>query len=128
MNVVRLGITPGPIELVAVSGPGQPKKLVPCKERQSLLTIINEDDSHKFGAVFNDADAKLYAAAPDLLEALIDSTILLEKKVGSGRCNHTMGICFCADMAGLSKAQIALEKATGLAWPELKDRLLEVVG
>jgi len=63
--------TPGPWSLFEVGGDnGTVAKLCPVSaERQSILTITEEDGS-VFAAVFSDADARLIAAAPDLLAAI----------------------------------------------------------
>lgn len=56
--------TEGPWSLINIEG-----KLCPASGRMSILTVVYED-GRDFAAVYNDADAHLIAAAPDLLEAL----------------------------------------------------------
>jgi len=60
--------TPGPWCLLAV-GDGTSRMCPADAERVSLLTIVEEGDAD-FAAVYNDADARLIAAAPELLQAL----------------------------------------------------------
>lgn len=63
--------TPGPWSLEAVEDRSI-KHLCPIdSERMSLLTVVHQDET-PFAAVYNDADARLIAAAPELLEALQD--------------------------------------------------------
>lgn len=56
--------TPGPWPLIEIEG-----KLCPAGEGVSILTVVSEDGTN-FAAVYEDADARLISAAPDLLEAL----------------------------------------------------------
>lgn len=60
--------TPGPWELHQLGD--SIKRLCPADESgQSILTIVKEGHTN-FAAVFEDADARLIAAAPELLDAL----------------------------------------------------------
>jgi hypothetical protein len=60
--------TPGPWSLELVEDRSI-KHLCPVdSERMSLLTIVHDDET-PFAAVYKDADARLIAAAPELLEA-----------------------------------------------------------
>lgn len=64
--------TPGPWSLEEVaSDSGRIKHLCPVEDKSglSLLTVV-EHEGVKFAAVYNDADARLIAAAPELLDAL----------------------------------------------------------
>lgn len=59
--------TPGPWKLLEVGGLGH---LCPADGNGiSILTVVTEGDVD-FAAVYEDADARLIAAAPELLEAL----------------------------------------------------------
>jgi hypothetical protein len=59
--------TPGPWKLLAV---GDNKRLCPAdKDNQSILTI-EEEGTSLFACVYEEGDAHLIAAAPDLLEAI----------------------------------------------------------
>lgn len=59
--------TPGPWKLLTV---GDRNRLCPAdKNNQSILTLEDEGNS-TFACVYEEADANLIAAAPDLLEAL----------------------------------------------------------
>lgn len=65
--------TPGPWGLAEVKNDsGRIIHLVPIdSEKLSLLTVFDDGETY-FGAVYLDSDARLIAAAPDLLEALED--------------------------------------------------------
>lgn len=65
--------TPGPWNIASVeNSTGRIKHLVPIDGKcLSLLTVV-ENDQAVFAAVYNDSDARLIAAAPDLLEALTE--------------------------------------------------------
>ena len=77
-NIIeQLGITKGPWELFDV-GDDNPKK-VPCSNGESILTIKTEDDTTVFGVVYEDADARLIATAPEMLMALIDTNKAIAK-------------------------------------------------
>lgn len=60
--------TPGPWSLVQV-GDGPTKLVVADENGVSLLTVVDEGGV-KFAAFYEEADARLFVAAPDLLEAL----------------------------------------------------------
>lgn len=60
--------TPGPWVTVEV-GEFASALAVSDENGVSLLTVVDEEGV-KFGAVYNEADADLIAAAPELLEAL----------------------------------------------------------
>jgi hypothetical protein len=62
--------TPGPWQTIEV-GEFTSKLAVADSHGVSVLTVVDEEGT-KFGAVFNEADADLIAAAPDLLAALIE--------------------------------------------------------
>ena len=68
---MALNHTPGPWNIASVeNSTGRIKHLVPIDGKcLSLLTVV-ENDQAVFAAVYNDSDARLIAAAPDLLEAL----------------------------------------------------------
>ena len=90
--------TPGPWRLVKVeSDSGHIVHLCPVGSDKpySLLTTVEHNDVI-FAAVYEDADARLIAAAPDLLESLQDLCDTL------GECGMT------------EKARAAIAKATGV--------------
>ena len=61
--------TPGPWHLAEVEN-GSIKHMVPVgPDGYSLCTVVHDGDT-PFGAIYMDADARLIAAAPELLEAL----------------------------------------------------------
>ena len=63
--------TPGPWGLAEVKNEtGRITHLVPVdSEKLSLLTVVDDGETY-FGAVYLDSDARLIAAAPDLLQEL----------------------------------------------------------
>jgi len=94
MNIERLGITPGPWEIEKTS--------VSPNHLDSL--IKTSDDAKYIGWIYNDhsADARLIAAAPEMLEALIE-------------------LCVFINPANDDIAIIAIERATGKTWEEVKE-------
>ena len=64
--------TPGPWSLAEVKNDsGRITHLVPIdSEKLSLLTVVDDGETY-FGAVYLDSDARLIAAAPDLLKAAL---------------------------------------------------------
>ncbi len=65
--------TEGPWELLEVRD-GSIMHLCPVgPDGVSLLTVVHNDDV-PFGAVFLEADARLIAAAPDMIEALREAS------------------------------------------------------
>lgn len=65
---MKMKHTPGPWELLPVEDRSI-KHLCPVDaEKMSILTVV-EQDGVKFAAVYKDADARLIAAAPELLAA-----------------------------------------------------------
>jgi len=69
--------TDGPWELFEV-GHKLPKKC-PAHDGMSILTVKNEGNK-EFGAVYEDADAELIAAAPDLRDEVIALRAQVEKQ------------------------------------------------
>lgn len=60
------------------------------------------------------ANARLIAAAPELLEALKDLAKRHATTVKEcGGCDHSVGICWCDDIRALDDANAAIAKATG---------------
>lgn len=62
--------TKGPWQIVMV-GDSNPKPAIATADMLSVLTIAWEDEA-PFAAVFEESDANLMAAAPELFEALPD--------------------------------------------------------
>lgn len=64
------------------------------------------------------AEARLLAAADDLLEALQEAKAALEwcvEQGGGPTCEHESGgvVCFCKENKAISSARAAIAKATG---------------
>ncbi len=64
------------------------------------------------------ANARLIAAAPELLEALQEAKAALEwcvEQGGGPACEHESGgvVCFCKENKAISSARAAIAKATG---------------
>lgn len=62
------------------------------------------------------ANARLIAAAPELLAALEDCQTALEWAIEQGggpACEHEAGVCFCNEKNALNYARAALRKARG---------------
>lgn len=67
--------TPGPWELIEAGD--RISHFVPCNQkRESILTVVTEDDT-RFAAVYHEADARLIAAAPELLKALKEYALVM---------------------------------------------------
>lgn len=60
--------TPGPWSIMCC-GEGTVKPVIVTENHVSLLTVV-EEDGLKFAAIYEEADAHLIAAAPDLLNML----------------------------------------------------------
>ncbi len=90
--------TPGPWHLISV-GDGPETLAVADATRTSLLTVVTEGRTY-FAGVYEDADARLIAAAPDLLDALKDALCCLE-------------VCGKDYDYAVGKASAAIAKATG---------------
>lgn len=96
--------TPGPWRLSLVEDGGI-RHLVPIDaDGTSLLTVVNEGghdgvEVTPFAAVYTDEDARLIAAAPELLEAL---QLMLSEVIFT-------------DTRGTDAAHAAIAKATGQA-------------
>ncbi|MCD8349104.1 MAG: hypothetical protein LUC93_00645 [Planctomycetaceae bacterium] len=90
--------TPGPWEIIPV-GDGLVKMAIGHKG-VSILTVVGEDVT-PFGAVFKEEDARLIAAAPDLLGAC-------EKLVWA-----SSGNCDCDIAAIIEEGKAAIAKAKG---------------
>lgn len=94
--------TPGPWDLQMIdNNTGRIQHLCPMDEDGlSLLTVV-EHDGKKFAAVYKDEDARLIAAAPDLLAAL---QALLDGPDGKTGSEYGMVI---------ARGYAAIQKATG---------------
>ena len=117
MNIIeKLGITPGPWELCEVGD--KIKRLCPAHDNVSLLTVsleYNSEEPTYFGSVFNHGDAHLIAAAPEMLEALIDLILFHEKYEA---CYQATGR---HHIKAVNKAIDTIEKATGLEWEKIEE-------
>jgi len=92
--------TPGPWQLFEV---GELGHLCPAaKNGVSILTVVTEGDVD-FAAVYEDADARLIAAAPELLEALQE----MYHAFNWGDMNQ-------GETLAISKARAAIAKATNV--------------
>jgi len=105
--------TPGPWGLLFV-GEGRLARLCPCagKEPEPLLTIV-EEDGVQFAVVLKEADARLIAAAPELLEALRVALKALDEigdamTVGDRFTNAGARLCIA-----VPAARAAITKAMG---------------
>ena len=99
--------TPGPWELEEInSDTGNFRHLVPVAEIDgdviSLLTVV-EHNGQNFAAVYSKKDARLIAAAPDLLEALQEVSETFNESWREGSTQRRLG----------DLARAAIAKATG---------------
>jgi hypothetical protein len=67
-----------------------------------------------------ESNASLIAAAPDMLDALIESyKFYREAIVDYGPCDHAVNICICPIIRQTEKIQEIIESATGLPIEEV---------
>src|SRR5690349_20659367 len=60
------------------------------------------------------ANARLIAAAPDLLEALKSVTADADEAIKeAGGCDHSVGICMCPEKRNVERAREAIARAEG---------------
>lgn len=103
--IEKLGITPGPWEASTDSQYGKKHWAVKGKEwTVALCGDINDEWEKETGH----NDSVLIAAAPEMLEALIDRCLLLDKFRDALAYDHLIRI---------------VEKATGKTWQEIKELL-----
>lgn len=104
--------TPGPWRLVCV-GDDAERQCPADSMFNSILTIVREGQT-SFGAVLNDDDARLIAAAPELLAVLKE---LLDAPYGL-RMFHRLSEQACADLirdTWMPRIQAVIAKAEGTA-------------
>jgi hypothetical protein len=58
------------------------------------------------------ANAKLIAAAPDMLSSLQEALEQLRQLMEGEGCDHSVGICYCATFRAMNDAAEAIHKAT----------------
>ena len=95
--IEKLGITPGPTSWITTGA-----------DNVYLITNTKRYRDTTWNAIIETPyfpDVRIYAAAPDMLEALIDHAIANEKEWG---CQWAVAI---------------IEKATGRTWEEVKQSL-----
>jgi hypothetical protein len=82
---------------------------------EPVIGMGDDDDWIDCGT---EANARLIAAAPELLEALQEAKAALEwcvEQGGGPTCEHESGgvVCFCKENKAISSARAAIAKATG---------------
>lgn len=95
--------TPGPWLLREIKDGGIVHLCPVTEDKLSILTVVDQD-GYPFGAIYNDADARLIAAAPELLNALRD----VIGWVPGASAWHTD-----APMKAVERARSVIAKATG---------------
>lgn len=96
--------------------PWRPWRLAPDSDPNERLIITTGDGEEEVtGIIYNDDDAELIAAAPDLYEALRDMASMLRENHQANRAlegedEHEEDCSYCAAIA---KAERALAKADG---------------
>ena len=125
MSIIeKLGITPGP--WIVAPHSINDRDIEICTESESKMRagkIYRADwicdlcaDNTDGGITRTENNAQLIATAPEMLEALIDDMI---KTKSEGWCE----VCQSHDHADGCKKLLAVEKATGKTWSEIKELL-----
>ncbi|KGH25453.1 hypothetical protein [Comamonas testosteroni] len=91
------------------------------KESSGYFYVVYVGDGRRTALVGHGPDgaanARLIAAAPELLEALQESLAALEyvvEQAGGPFCEHDGGVvCFCKENTAIGAARTAIAKATG---------------
>lgn len=63
--------------------------------------------------VHGEPDARLIAAAPDLLDACKALLEVTGALMHGEKCDHSVGICFCGTFHAMDEARAAISRATG---------------
>lgn len=101
--------SPGPWKAVRIpaGNPLVPKKLAVMGQADLVLV------THTFDGWEAEANIRLMAAAPDMLEAL-EALLLEAEELSEGEgCDHSVGICWCSYFRVLDRAREAIAKAKG---------------
>lgn len=84
------------------------------REARGLLLGGSESADLPLHDPEREANARLIAASPDLLAALVEAAPLLEELIEEGGGDdHSVGLCDCRDRATLAAMKDAISKATG---------------
>lgn len=91
---------------------------VECRIGGGLIQAVAKCGPTAAGREQQEANARLIAAAPELLEALQEAKAALEwcvEQGGGPTCEHESGgvVCFCKENKAISSARAAIAKATG---------------
>lgn len=86
--------------------------------RHGLYGILTCDQGSAPQDLSDEANARLIAAAPELLAALeecLSALNFIVEQGGGPHCEHEGGTCFCKENNAISSALDAIAKATGEA-------------
>ena len=98
--------TPGPWKLFQVGDAIE--HLCPATQDGASILTITQEGNTAFAAVFNDADARLIAVAPDLLAELVKITDAYAKAMKDAGVSH-----YPEALVVVRNARAAIAKATG---------------
>ena len=78
-----------------------------------VLAIVNDPDQPSHLTEVSKANANLIAAAPELLEAARTLRDELRLLTEGEKCDHSVGICWCATFRALEAGDAILARAEG---------------
>lgn len=83
--------------------------VVVCSKGHYVADAYSRSDDD--GNNETEANARLIAAAPELLEALVQAKAEIIELLAGESCDHSVGICYCQTNNRLSMIEEAIKKA-----------------
>lgn len=101
--------TPGPWKLLAV---GDNQRFCPADQNNHSILTLEDEGSSTFACVYEESDAHLIAAAPDLLEALKETLFLASAYGPEGKSPTEENAILDRARAAIAKALARLPTST----------------